>query len=67
MQVHEFNQAYAKTPEAFRRVPIGGKTDPITLHDIYLIVKTIEDSMRPNILKMNELCNLAEVSGLLSK
>jgi hypothetical protein len=65
VQVHELYGAYANTPLAFRDKVIGGEQNPITLNKIYLMVKTMEDTIRPTVIKMNDLVSLAEASELL--
>lgn len=60
MQPHEFFHLYANTPLAKRSVAIDEtKYGSLTLQDIYLTVKRLEDKMRPDVIERDAMLNIA--------
>jgi len=59
MQSHEFYQRYANTPLNKRFIPLNTtKAGLTTLYDIYKQVNELEDKMRPDVIKIQNLLNL---------
>ena len=61
MKTHEFYQAYANTPISDRFTPLNFNEEGMaTLHTIYNEIKTLEDNIRPAVIRVNKLLNLAK-------
>ena len=65
MKIHQFFSKYANTPLSDRLKLIkqnryGGNIDEITLNTIYKELKAIEDKIRPDVIRRDELLEIAE-------
>ena len=61
MKTHEFFHKYANTPLKDRTKLIKmSKSNPLTLNDIFIRVKKLEDKIRPDIIERDKLIKLAK-------
>lgn len=60
MKSHEFYRLYANTPLGDRHSPINfNKAGLTNLNDVYKQITEIEDKIRPDVIKIEELLRLA--------
>jgi len=64
MKTHEFFGAYANVPLAKRGIILDiNNLGTMTLHDVYVRIKELEDKMRPDVIERENL--LDKVSKFL--
>ena len=61
MRIESFLQKYANTPLSERHTLIKmSESDPLTLDEIYVRVKKLDDEMRPQRIEMQRLIDRAQ-------
>lgn len=61
MKPHEFYAKYANLPLGKRGVPINvNKYGLMSMDSVYTIIKTVEDNIRPQVMKRDRFLEIAE-------